>query len=391
MININPLPRETTRELLHRLVGRFIFLNVTVNGTVSSVCVNIRRDGAAAWRKVEDGVRRCLNLDSPGFGMTDRTLVLSYDDVNTLANNFQVIWEAVPPSAVVEGGVGVGNVSQTGDDMRLLLAGLEQRSGDILAIEDALVVPLDTSLLSIRRALSRSVVLTEGGGLSDNAKSVLAAFSESQRVYAGLPRLRGFGIENEKRGRDVPCRGDGRLRYYLQHNPVNSLATSRPLDYVAYELKPLNISGLKWNCSCDPRTDSLDLLMSFGGSPIFTEVKMAGDKFVSAAVVQVLYYASILANDRQKDRLAEEIPGLRPQPPWICVIAQQRDDSGFASDLDGAVRFLQHQETRDVLSPYFMGAIVLVIQENGEPFCGTRAIPSFRAVEHGEYYIEWQG
>jgi hypothetical protein len=220
----------------------------------------------------------------------------------------------------------------------------------------------------------------------------LSAFTESQRVYAGLPVLRGFGTENTGRGQDLPNKGDARLRFYMQHNPKNPLAASRPLDYVAYELKPLNISdGLKWNCSFDPRTESVDLLLSMAGSPVCTEVKMAGDKFVSAAVVQLLYYASILANERQRDRLAREInKGVLAHGPWLSVIAQQRNDAGFAGDLEEAVSFLRHEETRKTLAPYFSGAAVLVIEEKPEPFCSTTGVPSFRVLPDGERFIEWR-
>jgi hypothetical protein len=232
----------------------------------------------------------------------------------------------------------------------------------------------------------------KGADLSDYATEVLSAYSESQRVYAGLPVLRGFGTENTGRGQDLPTKGDARLRFYMQQNPKNPLAASRPLDYVAYELKPLNISdGLKWNCSFDPRTESVDLLLSMAGSPAFTEVKMAGDKFVSAAVVQLLYYASILANDGQRDRLTREINGFTSQEAWLCIIAQQRNDSGFASDLEGALSFLRHEETRKTLAPYFSGAAVLVIEENPEPFCSTKGgVPSFRVLPDGERFIEWR-
>jgi hypothetical protein len=177
----------------------------------------------------------------------------------------------------------------------------------------------------------------------------------------------------------------------MQQNPKNPLGASRPLDYVAHGLKPLNISdGFKWNCSFDPRRDSIDLLQSLDHSPGYTEVKMAGDKFVSAAVVHLLYYGSILADDKQKDRLARQIKGFTSQEAWLCVIAQQRDDSGFAGDLEDAVSFLRHGHTQRTLGPFFRGAVVLVIDESPELFCPRRGIPRFRSVKGGEYSIDWK-
>lgn len=291
MNHILPEPGETTTAVLRRSVGRVLLLNVTVDGAATSVCVNVEGGGSAAWRRKEEGKRRPLSLDSPGFFLTDRTLILSYDDVNMLADNFHGVREAMPANAVSpDGNVAVGKLSRDGADMGHVLAELERRSDDILAIRNALEVSLDTGLFLLRRSLAHSVGLMNGGELSDYAGKVLSAFSESQRVYAGIPVLRGFGTENPGRGQDLPNKADTRLRFYMQHNPNNPLTTNRSLDYVAYEVKPLNIrDGLKWNCSFDPRTESVDLLMSLAGSPVFTEVKMAGDKFVSAAVVQLLY------------------------------------------------------------------------------------------------------
>ncbi|MFO0887605.1 MAG: hypothetical protein U0790_00510 [Isosphaeraceae bacterium] len=275
--------------------------------------------------------------------------------------------------------------------MGSLLAGLERRSADILAVCNSLELSLDTGLLSLRRSLPHSVVLMEDGGLSDHANSVLHAFSESQTIYALLPQLRGFGTGNAGRGQDLPSKRDARLRFYMQLKRDNPLRTSRPVNFVAYELKPLNISsGLRWNCASDPRTESVDLLLELSGSPVFTEVKMAGDKLVSSAVVQLLYYASVLANDKQRARLAREFDCFTTQEPWLCVIAEQREDAGFADDLAAAVSFLKHAETRRTLAPFFCGAVILSIRENPEPFCSVGGIPSFQTVENGEHFVEWR-
>lgn len=155
---------------------------------------------------------------------------------------------------------------------------------------------------------------------------------------------------------------------------------------------PLNISdGLKWNCSFEPRTESVDLLLSLGESPVFTEVKMAGDKFVSSAVVQLLYYASILANHNQRSRLVREIKGVNREQAWLGVIAQDRKDSGFASDLEAALIFLRHPTTQSVLSPFFEGSIVLLIQEQVNPVDGAENCVSFRVMNNGEHVIRWRG
>jgi hypothetical protein len=384
MKRFRPIPGETTSDVLRRSVGGLLLLNVTVDDAATSVCVNIETSGSAAWRE-KYGNRGSLNLESPAFSLTEHSLVLSYGDVNALGNNFHVIWEAIPANAVTPNGrVAVGNLSQNGAEMDHMLVELEHRSDDIKAICDALENPLNTELRSLPKP-SGSVRLMNGSALSDYAGNVLSAFLESQRFYAGLPVLRGFGTEN-LRGLALPNQRGALLRYHMQHNPADPLRCSRPLAYVTYELKPLNISGWSWNCTGDPRTESVDLLMSMGGSPVFIEVKMKGDTSVSAAVVQLLYYASILANDKQKERLAREIEGFTSQVAWLCVIAEQRNDAGFANDLGVAVSFLHHHETRKALGPFFGGAAVLVIEEAPEQVGN----PYFQMLTNGEHFIEWR-
>ena len=392
---IRPLHGETTTALLGRLVGKFLLLNVTIDGKPTSVCVSIKSNRAASWRRKDEDRRFPLKLDSPGFSVTVNTLVLSFDDVNILANNFFVIFEAIPLKAVdANGNVAVGKLQTDGAEIGQLLNALEQRLGDILAIDDSLHLSLDTSLHMLYKEVGhKGTPLMDGDGLSEYGEKLLAAFSESQGTYAKLPQLRGFG--RDKRIQHLPTMKYAVLRYYMQHSPTNPLSAAHPLDYVDYELKPLHISKtLNWNCQSNPRTESVDLLLSLRGSPVFTEVKMAGDSFVSSAVVQLMYYACILSSEKQKVRLNREIGGFTSQEGWLCVIAEKRDEtksknSGFTSDVNVAVSFFRHQETRKVLAPFFCGAVVLVIEKHSEPFCPTKDIPAFRVIKDGEHFVEW--
>jgi hypothetical protein len=187
MDQIRPRPGETTAAVLRRSVGRVLLLNVTVDGAATSVCANVEGGGSAAWRRKDDGKRRPLDLDSPGFSLTEYTLVLSYEVVNTLANNFHTVREAMPAKAVKpDGSVAVGKLPRDGADMGHVLAELERRYDDLVAIRAALDVSLDTRLISLRRAVGHSVELMVGGDLTEYATGVLSAFSESQRVYRSI-------------------------------------------------------------------------------------------------------------------------------------------------------------------------------------------------------------
>lgn len=386
------LDGKSTAEVLRTLVGRFVILNVTVNGTATSVCVNVQQDGSAAWRRKENNRRLPLALDSPGFSLTTESLLLSFDDVNVLADNFHVIWEAIPEAAIPpDGKFAIGKLNRDGATMGLVLAALEQRSSDIRAVCSALTNSIDTPLFQLRRQLGRSALLMDAESVSPYGRSVLAAFGESQRLYAQLPHLRGFGTSNA-RGQGRPGKRDALLRWYMQNQPGNPLATNPPVDFVAYELKPLNISdSLTWTCRCDPRTESVDLLLELAGSPALTEVKMRGDKFTSSAIVQLLYYASIMANSGQASRLRREVRDC-PGKMWMCVVVEKRlapGEAGFEDDLQQTLRFLRSAEVHEVVAPFFSGCAVLVIREQDQPFCVTRDIPAFQVVTDGEHFIDW--
>jgi hypothetical protein len=311
-----------------------------------------------------------------------------------LADNFRLIREAIPPAAVgPNGNVAVGRLPKDGPDMRDVLSELEKRTSDICSICEALTYSLDTPSYTMRRALGNSVTLMCGDSLSDYSRSVLAAFVESQNAYGRLPQLTGFGTDNV-RGQDRPAKRDALLRWYMQHNPINPLGTNPQVDFVSYELKPLNIAdSLNWTCSSDPRKDSVDLLLRLNGSPVFTEVKMGGDKFTSSAIVQVLYYASILANPFQVLRLNREVHAFTSQDSWLCVVVEERsssNNSGFGSDLEQSLAFLRHADTQAILAPFCAGCAVLVIREDREPFCRTRNIPAFRVEDNGQHFIAWR-
>jgi hypothetical protein len=162
------------------------------------------------------------------------------------------------------------------------------------------------------------------------------------------------------------------------------------LNFVSHELKPLNIAGrnLTWNCSGNPRTDSIDLLLEYKGSPVITEVKMAGDSFLSVATVQLWYYAAVLASESQRNRIGKWFDNFsNNEKPWLGLLAQSRDENkskerGFSDDLKSVLRFLSDDETKDAMGQQFAGALVLTVEENN----GAYAIAN-----GGEQRIDWSG
>src|SRR5690606_39032827 len=102
------------------------------------------------------------------------------------------------------------------------------------------------------------------------------------------------------------------------------------LEYVAYALRPLRLSGaeFRWERQTqDARRLSIDLLCRFQGQPVWTELKMNGDTWTSSALQQILLYGAMVAGGHQARRLhslygAEFDQGRQ----WLAVLVEDRDD-----------------------------------------------------------------
>lgn len=385
---------QDAASLLRGKKGHMILLNVRVQGSDTSVCVFIKGPASASWRRSEKCKNFSLDVTQPGFAATNRTVMLDFNAVNVLSNNFQTIREIIPIAAInVDGRVAVGKLEQDSDDMGTLLSGLERRTDAITTIERAIEVPLNTPVFLLRQQKGQKEVLVVNNGLSEYGNELLAAFEQSQGIYSQLPELRTFGTENE-RLTTCPSQDGALLRDYMKQAPQNPLGTTRPIGFVDYELKPLHMSdGLTWDCTGDRRTDSIDLLLVLEGSPVLTEVKMKKDSFASTAAVQLLYYASTMANEMQARRLRREFPGKFPHFAdhcgWLGIIVENRVHPGFVEDVHSTAAFFQHESTRRTLAPFYRGAVLLVIEKHDEPFCVQRGIPPFQAIPEQQYFIDW--
>jgi hypothetical protein len=398
-MRFRPMAEESASSLLHRMAGkRFLLLNVAVEGVLTSVCVNVTSDSKAGWRRKEKDVGMELDLDNPNFDLTDRTLALTFGDVNALAENFHDIYEALPSVARSTGKMAVGKLHRDKPGMGLLLSALEMRTDDIMMICQALDDPLDTDLFARYRSKKKSVRLMNGDSPSETGTEILSHFCVSRQRHTMLPALREFGTKNAARKKGQVYVRCSQLRRFLA-NPENSLGTINSLKYLDYELKPLNIASKhNWTSTVkfDFRLASLDLLMSLNDNPVLTEVKMDGDGFVSSAIVQLLYYASILANDAQAARLIRSFPTLRKAKPILCVIAEDRRGSEkvrFDDDLKESLLFLRHDSTALALRPFFDGALVVIIEERPDVGRTSEGVSGFRVThdgEHlGEHFINW--
>lgn len=361
--------------------GRFILTNADINGDKKAVWLNIKNASAASWLDSSKAQPERLDLSKPPFKTSADTACISYDRLNFLANYFEAIRCRLPSSAFNKANrASFGKIKSLSLDMTFALKQLESSTNDIRKICTALSHSIDTPIFNLRRKKSPSQLI-DNEKLTAEGKELLEAFSHSVTIYDSLPRLTSFGTENSKRGSDEPDKRDAKLRYFMEKNRSNPLNGKKILNFVAHELKPLNIaSSITWQCSGDPRTDSIDLLLEYDGCPVITEVKMEGDSFASVALVQLLYYSAVLASANQKDRLSRYFLNVDKSPPHLAVIVENRTIKTFHSDLTSVRNFLGLEATAKTLRQHFGGVFVLLIQENDN---------GFRVCDEGEYHIDW--
>ena len=386
---------EMASEFLASHTGRYFLFNIKRLGQTTAACLNIKKSGSGKCRFLGNSGAIATSSDEPGFELTSKTIYIPYTMLNMLGNYFEAI-RCVMPSGVFnqQGRVSVGLLGRDSEMMGSLLGTLQEKTETICEIYVSLKTSIDTPIYSPRKGTKKPVKLAVESKLSISGQSLLEAYGESLPIYSCLPELCGFGNENTNRCEEEPNKRDARLRFWMQDQKkqenANPLHSKHGLNFIAHELKPLNIAGrnMKWNCEGNPRTDSIDLLLEHEGSPVVTEVKMAGDKFLSVAAVQLWYYAAVLASDSQSNRLVRwfnEFSGRGK--PWLGLLAQTRDESksnerGFSDDLESVLVFLRNSETKNVMGHRFAGAFVIIIEEIGDGFAISN---------ESDFRIDWQG
>jgi hypothetical protein len=82
-----PKAGQTAKDFLRNKRGLIVLLHVRCEGKQTSVIINIESREAATWRWIDRKNKgaAALNLDWPGFALTDETIVLQDTALNTLA------------------------------------------------------------------------------------------------------------------------------------------------------------------------------------------------------------------------------------------------------------------------------------------------------------------
>jgi hypothetical protein len=149
---------------------------------------------------------------------------------------------------------------------------------------------LDSALYQSCLGHPKSLNLFENGELSDQGVALFNEFTEASALYTQLPELSDYFDQGSVGVDEFGPRGQ-QFRVWLQGNSTINDGSDIGLDYVAYELRPLRISGgciqskqtagiectSAEGVSRDLRRISVDLLLRFEGYPLWTELKMQGD------------------------------------------------------------------------------------------------------------------
>ena len=124
-----PKRGQTAKDFLRNKRGLLVLLNVRCEGKQTSVIINIESRTAATWRWIDRKNKGTtgLNMDWPGFALTNETIVLQDTALNFLAANFPDVLE-ICAGGSDKAEFQIGSVPTTAPQMDDLLRRMEAKS-----------------------------------------------------------------------------------------------------------------------------------------------------------------------------------------------------------------------------------------------------------------------
>lgn len=384
---------------LRILHSRRDFLAATSEGSGFRVLTNVSFDGAEP-----ETIR--LNLASPNsslrragipnpvrfrrgdapFDLLSPSVLLTADQLRDLQDNFAMVHQAV-------GDFRLGNVSIGAADHVQILPRLQACALEIVWFDRLLAEQsMDTALYRSNQRHPQSITLMEQNGLSVSGRQMLDQFNDASAVYCVVPELRGYLEQGDIRRGELGPRGE-QFREWLQGNGAILSNDGRTLEFVAYALRPLRMTGstFQWKQDLqnsgedagrerDLRRLAVDLLFRFEDQPVWCEFKAAGktpvgkgDTWTSSALQQVLVYGSMLCSGNQVRRcrrqFKDEFQSFRP---WLGVIVEERDELRFQSDFNQAVAFVRQPDVGQSLQDFFGGFILAQVRKTDSDWSVVR-------------------
>ncbi len=345
--------------------GRHVLLNAVFDsGTPEAVRLNLASPNCSYYRPSHGA--QTFSLDEIPFKLLSPAVLLSVSELAAWAKNFAFVEAAV-------GEVSWGQISQDDPRNDVPLQKLQAVIDQLLDADSLLRdLPVETDLYLSYLKHPRSLRLLDGEVMSNAGQNLLANFAQATTCYVQVPQLRGYCIQESVREGELGPAGERFREWFQQARRLSGPAAEIVLEYVAYALRPLRLSGaeFRWEKQTqDARRLSIDLLCRFRGQPMWTELKMIGDTWTSSALQQILLYGATLAGENQAKRLhslygAEFGQGCQ----WLAVFVEDRDDPAFREDFDQTLRFVQLPATKKVIQEHFCGIILAKIKRIGGPW-----------------------
>lgn len=341
--------------------GLHVITNVSIQGgNAEAIRLNLDLPNSS-YRRI-GSPSKTFPRSQPPFDVLSPSLLLSAEQLREWQRNFASVYDAV-------GDEMLGNIGQNDPVNETILQRLQARSFEMLHIDGLLKkLAMETALYLSYQKKAKKIDLLQGNDPTPVGRTLLQDFDEAVATYSQIPELRHYLVQNDPVAGDLGPRGQ-QYRQWLIQGPGMPISDGCSLECVAYELRPLRLSGKHfcWNQSNeDLRLVSVDLLCRYHDQPVWCEVKMAGDTWTSSAVRQIFFYGSMLANGHQHRRLmrffGDQFGVFRP---WLGVIVEKREDPEFLRDFEQAISFAQHKATRDVLQPHFDGMVFTMIRSDG--------------------------
>lgn len=355
---------HTQQELVTAVAektGRHVLLNAVFDSeTPEAIRFNLASPNCSFYSSSHGA--QTFTLDEIPFQVLSPAVLLSVSELAEWAANFAFVAEVV-------GDVSWGQIPQNDPRNDVLLRKLQAVIDQLLEADSLLRdLPVETDLYRSYLKHPRSLRLIDGEGMSAAGQNLLVNFSQAATCYVQVPQLRGYSIQESVREGELGPAGEQFRECFQQARRLSGPAADAGLEYVAYALRPLRLSGaeFRWEKQTqDARRLSIDLLCRFRRQPVWTELKMIGDTWTSSALQQILLYGAMVAGGHQARRLQSYYGAEFEQGrSWLAVVVEDRDDRAFLEDFDQTLRFVQLPAAKQVIQEHFAGIILAKIKED---------------------------
>jgi len=343
--------------------GLHVLLNAMFDsGTPEAIRLNLALPNCSYYSSSYGA--QTFGLDEIPFQILSPAVLLSVAELADWATNFSFVEEAV-------GEVSWGQIRQNDVRNDMPLQELQSIIYQLLYTDSLLCdLPVETSLYHKYLEHPRRICLLDGEVMSNAGQDLLANFSQAVTCYGQVPQLRGYSIQEAVQEGELGSAGEQFRAWFQEAHLLLGPTEEAVLEYVAYALRPLCMSGTKFrweNQAYDARRLTIDLLCRFRGQPAWTEVKRAGDTWTSSALQQILLYGAMVAGGHQARRLHSLYGAEFEQGrPWLAVLVEDQEDPAFLEDFAQTLRFFQLPAARMVIQEHFAGIILAKIKENDD-------------------------